>query len=178
MFRIILCATLACLAAATVPVAGQGGFPARPTREFPRVLPGTPAVAMFATIQGNALTSTDRALVSAFVRVRNARAGQVVEWQVTDGAGLFVFRSLDPGIYVVEVMGQDEASVLAASQVLSAGAGETVSTIVKLPIQSRGFASLLGASTTSSAQAVTSQAAASGVLVTQISGAATCDTLQ
>jgi hypothetical protein len=68
--------------------------------------------------------------------------------------------------------------VLGAGQVLSAGAGETVSTIVKLPIQSRGFASLFGASTTPSAQAVTSQAAASGVLVTQISGAATCDTLQ
>ena len=179
MFRMIrrIGTTVACLAIATMPVAGQGGFPARSTRESLRTLPGT-RIDAFATIQGNALTSTDRALASAFIRVRDARGGQIVEWQVTDGAGLFAFHSLNPGSYVVEIMGGDESSVLAASQVLNAGAGQTVSTVVKLPYQSRGLASLFGASTQASAPTVTSQAAASGVLATQISGAATCDILR
>jgi len=179
MFRTtrLIGTTLVCLAIAILPVAGQGGFPARSTRESLRTLPGT-RVDAFATIQGNALTSTDRALASAFVRVRDARAGHIVEWQVTDDAGLFAFHSLDPGSYVVEIVGPDETSVLAASQVLNAGAGQILSTIVKLPYQSGVLASIFGVSSRAAAATIASQAAAAGVLATQISGAATCDILQ
>ena len=74
-------------------------------------------------------------------------------------------------------MGQDQYSVLAASQILNVGPGEAVSAVVKLPFKIPPFAGILGNSTPS-AFAVTTQAASAGVLATQISGAPTCDNLQ
>src|SRR5437764_2211910 len=80
----------------------------------PRLLPGTrPDV--FSTIQGNALTSTDSVLANANVRLRDARIGQIIANQMTDQAGIFTFRAVDPGTYIVELVGKDQASVLAAS---------------------------------------------------------------
>ena len=99
---------------------------------------------MFSTIQGNALTSTNGALANAFVRLRDARVGQIVETQVTDQSGLFAFPAVDPGSYIVEIMGQDQYSVLAASQMLNVGPGEAVSAIVKLPFKIPPFAGVLG----------------------------------
>ncbi len=142
----------------------------------PRILPGTRSN-VFSAIQGNALTSTNGALANVSVRLRDARAGQIIETQVTDQSGLFGFPSVDPGSYIVEIMGQDQYSVLAASQILNVGPGESVSAVVKLPFKIPPFAGILGNSAPSAA-AVTSQAASAGVLATQVSGAATCDTLQ
>jgi hypothetical protein len=138
----------------------------------PRILPGTrPDV--FSTIQGNALTSSNGLLPNANVRLRDARIGQIVETQLTDQAGIFTFRAVDPGSYIVELLAPDHASVLAASQVLYLGSGEAISAIVKLPFKVPPFAGVLG-STAPSAAAVATQAAASGVLAAQISGAPTC----
>ena len=138
----------------------------------PKILPGTrPGV--FSTIQGNALTSTNGSLANATVRLRDARIGQIVETQMTDRSGIFAFRAVDPGSYIVEIVGQDQTSVLAASQVLHVGPGEAVSAVVKLPFRVPRLAGLLG-NTMPSAAAVTTQAAASGVLAAQISGAPTC----
>ena len=147
-----------------------------PPRTTAKILPGTrPNV--FSAIQGNALTSTNGALGNANVRLRDARAGQIVESQITDQSGLFAFRTVDPGSYIVEIMGQDQYSVLAASQVLNVGPGEAVSAVVKLPFRIPPFAGILG-NTTPSAAAVTAQAASAGVRATQVAGAPTCDTLQ
>ena len=148
--------------------------PARITT--PRILPGTRSN-VFSAIQGNALTSTNGALANASVRLRDARAGQIIETQMTDRSGLFAFPSLEPGSYIVEIMGQDQYSVLAASQILNVGPGEAASAVVKLPFRIPPFAGILGNSTPSAA-AVTSQAASAGVLATQASGAATCDNLR
>jgi len=149
---------------------------ATPRIDPPRILPGTrPNV--FSAIQGNALTSTNGALTNAFIRLRDARAGQIIETQVTDLSGLFGFPTVDPGSYVVEIMSQDQYSVLAASQVLYVGPGEAISAIVKLPFKIPPYAGVLGNST-SSAAAVASQAASAGVLATQASGAPTCDNLR
>jgi hypothetical protein len=185
MSRICLGITLAWIVAATPQLAAQepaspaGPVVARATTarvSTPRILPGTrPDV--FATIRGNALTSTNGSLPAAAVRLRDARIGQIVETQMTDSSGLFAFSSLDPGSYIVEIVGQDQTSVLAASQVLNVGAGEAVSAVVKLPFRIPPFAGLLGNSTPSAA-AVTAQAAASGVLATRVSGTATCENLQ
>ena len=142
----------------------------------PKILPGTrPTV--FSAIQGNALTSTDGALADANIRLRDARVGQIIESQVTDRSGLFVFPSVDPGSYIVEIVGQDNYSVLAASGILNVGPGESVSAIVRLPLRVPPLASILGR-TTSSAAAIAMQAASAGVLATQISGAPTCDSLK
>jgi hypothetical protein len=119
------------------------------------------------TIQGNALTSTNGALASATVRLRDARAGHIVGNQVTDKSGLFSFGSVDPGSYVVEIVSNDQ--VLAASQILNVNAGEALSAVVKLPFKIPPFAGVLGNSTPS-ALAVTAQAAASGILALGVAG--------
>ena len=150
---------------------------ATPARMPPRkLLPGTrPDV--FSAIQGNALTSTDGPLTNATIRLRDARLGQIIGAQVTDQSGLFAFPSVDPGSYIVEIMGQDQYSVLAASQVLNVGPGEAVSALVKLPFTVPAFAGILGNSTPS-VVAVTTQAALAGILSAQAPGAETCITLQ
>lgn len=142
----------------------------------PRILPGTrPSV--FSTIQGNALTSANGALANTTVRLRDARVGRIVEMQTTDQSGLFAFRTVDPGSYIVEILGQDQYSVLAASQLLNVGPGEAVSAVVKLPYKISPFAGILGNSKPSAA-AVTLQAASAGILATKAFGAPTCDNLQ
>jgi hypothetical protein len=187
MPRIMYYTTVGWLVAATVQVAAQqpggaSGVPrptvarATPARIAPaKMLPGTrPNV--FSIIQGNALTSTNGALTDATIRLRDARFGQIISTQTTDQAGLFAFPTVDPGTYVVEIMGQDQYSVLAASQILNTGPGEAISTVVKLPFNVLPYSDILG--TRPSLGAVTTQAASSGVLATQASGTETCITLR
>ena len=128
---------------------------------------GPRAQAFATTIQGNALTSTNGHLANTTVRLRDARFGRIVDSQVTDKSGLFAFRNVDPGSYIVEVMGSDQASVLAASRILNVNSGDVVSAVVKLPFRLSPFAGILGgnsAATPVSAAAVVTQAAANGVL--------------
>jgi hypothetical protein len=133
----------------------------------PRLLPGTrPDVV--STIRGYALDSTNGKLVNTLVRLRDARVGSIVETQFTDRDGAFVFKGLDPGNYIVEIMATDQ-SVLAASPLINVSAGELVSAVVKLAFRIPPFAGILGNSA-ASAVAVIAQALASGVLVTTISG--------
>jgi hypothetical protein len=130
-----------------------------------RLLPGTrPNV--FTTIQGNALNSTNGFLADTPVRLRDVRFGRIVDTTMTDKAGVFTFRNVDPGSYVVELVGKDQ-SILAASQVLNVDAGAAVSAIVKLPFRIPPFGGLLGHSAASSL-AVASAAAASGVLAREV----------
>ena len=104
MPRILYVTTVGWLVVATMHVSAQqpgGAAPAgaavdRRSRDAgancraPKILPGTrPNV--FSAIQGNALTSTNGALPDATVRLRDARAGQIIETQMTDQAGLFAF---------------------------------------------------------------------------------------
>jgi hypothetical protein len=186
MLRSFYGTTLALVVFGTIHITAQqpGGLttPSTVARATParigtaKMLPGTrPNV--FSAIQGNALTSTNGALANTAVRLRDARFGQIINTQVTDQAGLFAFRTVDPGSYIVEIMGQDQYSVLAASQILNVGSGEAVSTVVKLPFKIPPFAGILGNSTPSAAS-VASQAASAGILATQASGAPTCDNLQ
>src|ERR1043166_8360718 len=58
------------------------------------------------TIQGNALTSTNGPLAGVVVRLRDARYGKIVDRQRTDASGLFTFRGVEPGSYIVEVMAE------------------------------------------------------------------------
>jgi len=131
----------------------------------PSVLPGTRPES-FTTIQGNALNSTNGALADGTVRLRDARLGRVVDITTTDKSGLFAFRSVDPGSYIVELIGPDQ-TILAASQILNVNAGEAVSAIVKLPFRIPPFAGVLGHSV-GQAVVVTATAAASGVLATAV----------
>jgi hypothetical protein len=148
---------------------GAPGASARASERIltPRLLPGTRAD-VISTIHGSALDSTNGQLTNTLVRLRDARVGRIVDTQFTDSTGVFAFKALDPGSYIVEVMASDQ-SVLAASPLINVNAGEAVSAIVKLPFRIPPFAGVLGNST-ASAMAVATEAAASGVLVTTISG--------
>ena len=170
MFRI-----LSLLLALSVVGTVQAGFaqqqPATPASALtaraaaaPRMLSGVRPGSL-TTIQGNALNSTNGALPNTLVRLRDARFGKIVQTQLSDKSGLFAFRGLDPGAYVVEIIGSDQATILAASQLLNVNAGDAVSAIVKLPFRISPLAGVLGNSTPSAATVAT-QAAASGVLAT------------
>lgn len=113
-------------------------------------------------IQGNALSSTNAQLANAVVRLRDARFGRIVGTELTDKTGLFTFRNVDPGTYIVEMMGGD-STVLAASQLLNVNAGEVASAIVKLPLGAPPFATM-GANSTPTAALLGAVAAASGVI--------------
>jgi hypothetical protein len=115
------------------------------------------------TIQGNALNSTNGPLNDVAVRLRDARFGTIIDTQTTDKSGLFAFKSIDPGSYIVEVMANDQ-SVLAASQLLNIDAGQAVSAVVKLPFRIPPFAGIVGSTSTPSAAAVATQAAASSIV--------------
>src|SRR5438132_14146945 len=103
------------------------------TRTRPPAAVGTPASASarvsLTAIQGNTLTEMSGPLPNASVRLRDVRSGRIVDVTTSDKAGLFVFRRVDPGSYVVELVGNDQR-VLAASQLLNINAGELLSTMV------------------------------------------------
>src|SRR5262245_19262373 len=111
------------LVATSLPVIAQS--PARAVastrvaqRGTARMLPGTRGNVL-TTIQGNALTSTNGPLANAGVRLRDARSGRIVDTQYTDESGLFAFPNVEPGSYIVELMAEDQTTVLAASQILN-----------------------------------------------------------
>jgi len=113
------------------------------------------------TIQGNALDSTNGQMRNVMVRLRDARFGRIVDTQLTDQAGLFAFKAVDPGTYIVEMVSNDQ-SVLAASQLLNVNAGDAVSAVVKLPLRAFQVAGVMGG-TTSSAAIIAAQAIASTI---------------
>jgi hypothetical protein len=148
-----------------------------------KLLPGTKS-AVLSSIQGNAVTSQNGALVNTAVRLRDARYGRIVETVTTDKQGMFAFKGVDPGNYVVEVMSPANNAVLASSQVLNVSTGEAISALVKLPFRIPPFAGLIGNGTQSTAsavstaaQAVTAAAASSNTVAETLSGvSATCGT--
>ena len=127
-----------------------------------RVIPLRPLLRanQLATIQGNASTSTNGMLPNSMVRLRDARYGRVVDTQFTDKTGAFVFKAVDPGNYIVEIVSSNQTTI-AATQMLSANAGETVTAIVKLPIKPSLFASVLGQQGGSAATPATASATTS-----------------
>jgi hypothetical protein len=137
-----------------------------------RVAPGSQAVLRhgtergLGTIQGTAWTATNGVLADAAVRLRNARTGRIIATQTTDRAGLFLFRDVEPGTYVVELIGRDR-SVLAATEMLNVDPDDVISAVVKLPWRDPAVAGLLGHSK-GSAILVTAAAAASGILAAAV----------
>jgi hypothetical protein len=113
-------------------------------------------------IQGNALNSANAPLPSTLMRLRDARFGRVIETRLTDESGMFAFKVVDPGSYIVEMLGRDRTP-LAASQILNVNAGDTVSAVVKLPSRGTPFAGLLNSFIAPSAALLATQAAATGI---------------
>ena len=165
MSRFLAIATVSLVAASTFPLAAQQQIA---TAIAKRAAVSTVTWAALATakehaitvIHGNALTSTNGRLPDAAVRLRDARFGRIVDTQLTDKSGMFTFRSVDPGSYIVELTASDE-SILAASQLVIVNAGEVVSAVVKLPFRAPLFAGLTRG--IPSATALTTQAIAGSI---------------
>jgi hypothetical protein len=113
-------------------------------------------------------SATKGGLPDAVIRLRDARSGQIVDATRSDKSGAWAFHQIDPGSYVVELMGADQ-TVLDATEIIAVEAGDAVWTIVRLPFRMAPFGGLLG-QTAPSAFATMSAAAASGVLATTATG--------
>src|SRR4051812_14871303 len=173
---LLITAGVLTLAAASLSAQGQAAAAAS------KLLPGTRS-ALLSSIQGNAVTSQNGALVNTAVRLRDARMGRIVESVTTDKQGMFAFKGVDPGNYVVEIMSPANNAVLASSQVMNVGTGEAISALVKLPFRIPPFAGLIGngsqstaSAVSSAAQAVTAAAASSNTVAETLAGTAASST--
>ena len=155
------------LALSSAVVALLTGCAITASAQTPGPWPGSPSQA-FSTIHGNAVNSSEALLPYATVRLRDIRSGRIADVTTSDKAGAFAFRGVDPGSYIIELMGNNETTV-ATSQILDLNAGQSASVVVKLPAQASRLIALLG-HTTPSLLAVTSAAAASGVLASAVTG--------
>ena len=171
MPRILLAVAVLLVVVATPPIHARQtagfarnapGSAGAPTATAPAIKAATERLTSSTMIHGNALDSTDGQLANAVVRLRDARFGRIVETQHTDQSGMFAFKGLEPGSYVVEILANDQ-SILAASQLLNINAGEAVAAVVKLPFRVPPFAQMTGTTTTKSAAALVLEAAASGI---------------
>src|SRR5262249_6665866 len=130
-----------------------------------------PSSAFSSTIQGTALTSVNQPMPGAIVRLRDARNGRIVDTQVTDKSGHFVFRDVDPGSYVVEIVSQDRTSTLAASACVQVGGGDRISRRVSMLPRLAPWGGLVGPMPPPAAAAIAAGAAATAVLVVAAPGA-------
>jgi hypothetical protein len=170
MSRCLSAVAVLLVAIATPPIhARQSGLTRVAPASVPAAQGAAPAVKAAAdklvaatVIHGNALDSADGRLANVAVRLRDARFGRIIETQYTDQSGMFEFKAIEPGTYVVEILGTDQ-SILAASQLLNINAGEALVAVVKLPFQVPPFAELMGTRTTQSAALLVLEAAASGI---------------
>ena len=97
----------------------------------------------FATVKGTALNSVNAALPDTMVRLRDVKFGRIVDSSLTDKDGAYLFKGLDPGNYIVEIVSTDQTA-LASTSLISANAGDTVTTVVRLPFRVTMLANLLG----------------------------------
>lgn len=145
---------------------GAGGVPVA-AQQPSGALQGTRGLS--SSIQGTAVNWTNAAMPNTPIRLRNARAGRVLDSVRTDRFGAFEFVNLEPGSYVVEMMNPSNDTVLATSPIINVGSGQRVAALVKLPFQTPPLGGVLGGSM-ASVLAITSAAVAAGVLATSVTG--------
>ncbi len=140
----------------------------------------TPPSADLVQLSGVARTASNGTMPYGSVRLRDAQTGRIVGTTNANEVGQFSFGAVKPGYYVVELV--DKAgNVIATSPLITANAGDLVSTLVKLPVHivPGGF---LGGPTSAAAAAgstgadiatiaaVVSAAASAGVLAVAATG--------
>ena len=140
-----------------------------PPTGTPGAQPGTLTTNQTGAISGDVRTGDKDPASRRTVQLRDAQSGRVVATNTTDKAGAFTFSGVQPGSYIVEVLGANQ-SVLAASSVLTVQAGQTLSVVLGLPIAAGG---ILGG-TAGTAAMIAAGAAAAGVLAVQKTGDPTC----
>jgi hypothetical protein len=167
--RLLAISVLAICGAISVPAQEARPTPAQPAASpQPRRPASRTRPSVFARIHGTAVSADSQSLSRAAVRLRDARYGRIVGTLLTDDDGLFDFRSVDPGTYVVELL-DERRDILAASQLLSLNAADVASIVVREPLPVVTLTQELNHSAMH-VKAVTSAAAATGVLATQVPG--------
>lgn len=123
-----------------------------------------PTRSVFTAVEGSVLKADSSKFAGALVRLREARIGRIVLTQQADEDGLFRFRPIDRGSYIVELLA-DEKTVLAASPLVNVNAGEIAQTVIREPLLAdpATVASFADAHAT----AVRAAAATSGILARQ-----------
>jgi hypothetical protein len=96
-----------------------------------------------ATINGLAFNSINSALRDTLVRLRDVKFGRIAGSQLTNQLGAYSFKGLEPGNYIVEIVGTDQTS-LAATNLINANAGETLNSVVRLPFKATMLANMIG----------------------------------
>jgi hypothetical protein len=104
--------------------------------------PGTAQTA-FGIIHISALSANNSPLPRWIVRLRDARFGRLAATNLTDQEGTFTFRDVDPGSYIIELIGGDQ-TVRATSALLAVNAGGSVYAVVRLPTERGAIAALFG----------------------------------
>src|SRR3954471_10441421 len=92
------------------------------------------------TVQGKVVDSTNAAVANAIVDLQDVIVGRIAARQLSDETGRFAFERVEPGTYVVEIVRRGDSSVLATSELVRVSGGDTLFTIVKLPLASSRFA--------------------------------------
>jgi hypothetical protein len=128
------------LAGAAIPVAAQQQARSPAARAVPKAVVRASALA---TVQVSALDSVNAALPNALVRLRDVMYGRIVGSSVTDQGGIYSFKGLDPGSYIVELVSETQTA-LAATNLINANAGELVKATVKMPFRPGLIGGLIG----------------------------------
>ena len=111
-----------------------------------------------AVITGHALNGDRAPLPFARVRLRNLDNGAIVAKTSADHVGEFSFLVPSGGTYIAELVDESD-DILAAGDVLTVVAGQTVGTLIMLPAKPPSLAGLFG----NSAAAIVSAAAGAGI---------------
>jgi hypothetical protein len=110
------------------------------------------------TVIGSAWNQDNTAIAGARVQLRNLDDGEVVATTVGDEAGKFTFANIEPGTYVVELVGAN-GKVITVGQAFVIAQGETVATFVRIGSKAPWFAGFFN----NAALAVAATAASQGV---------------
>jgi hypothetical protein len=140
LFRLLTVSTVVVLAGTALPVAAQQQAASVAARAATKAAVRATALA---TINGNAFNSVNGALPNIMVRLRDVKFGRIVGSSLTDHLGAYSFKGLDPGNYIVEIVSTDQTSI-AATNLISANAGDTVNSVVRLPFKATMLANMLG----------------------------------
>lgn len=116
------------------------------------------------SIDALVLDANETPLPHVSIRLRDARTGGEAARHDTDASGRYVFAAIEPGSYVVEIVGED-GRALAASNVVHLNRDDISFVVVRLA-QSRQVPALLPVRT-STALAIVGAAAAAGVLASR-----------
>lgn len=154
-------AVLATLSVISVP-AQQPVLPASPLTKGDWLVLTTPAAPAFSAVLGAVLKADNSRFAHAPVRLRDARIGSIVLTEHADEEGLFRFRPVERGVYVVELLA-GKTGVVAASPLLKLDAGEIVQTVLREPYRADALFPVAGFADAHAA-AVQAAAEASGIL--------------